>query len=68
MLGRRMRLREVAAIRACVCSDVIEAAYDLALDRTAAPTARDFVPPAAFADCPQFMRFAVTHCRIAAAT
>lgn len=68
MLGRRMRLREVAAIRARVCSDVIEAAYDLALDRTAAPTARDFVPPAAFADCPQFMRFAVTHCRIAAAT
>jgi hypothetical protein len=68
MLGRRTRLREVAAIRACICSDVIEAAYDLALERTAAPTVRDFVPAAAFADNPRFMRCAVTRCCIAVST
>lgn len=58
----------VRAVRAYICSDVIEAAYSETIEESAAPSATEgIVPPAAFAASPRFDRHAVTLCRLVGA-
>lgn len=51
-------------VRGCVCSDVIEMAYNDALGMSAAPDTRGLVPPAAFYENSALQRCAVTWCRL----
>lgn len=56
----------VPAIEACICSDLIDFAYQKIVGDTAAPQVRRFVPPAALYRSPRFTRHEVRLCRLAA--
>jgi hypothetical protein len=62
--ARRQHGTYLNVVRGLICSDLIEAAYGIALRRPAAPRARRFVPPAALFDSSVFVHSYITLCRI----
>ena len=62
--SRKARLTRNTVIRGCVCSDVIEMAYNAAVGLSAAPDTRGFVPPAAFHRRSVLEKHEVSWCRL----